>query len=125
MSLLLSASVPKCYCAEAVLTATLLINITFFSVTANMSPYSRSHGQSFDYSLLRTFECVCFVLLSSHEWDKLSSKTSKCIFSGIALLIKDIDVVILLPNDFALLNMCHPLKMFLIITLLTFRISSL
>src|SRR4051812_18720968 len=40
------------------------------------------HGVPFDYSSLRTFSCVCFVLLPNHEKDKLSSKTYRCIFVG-------------------------------------------
>jgi len=62
------------------LTAALLINIIPSSVTANMSPNSRLHRRSFDYFLLRTFGCVCFVLLPSHEQEKLSLKIRKCIF---------------------------------------------
>jgi len=50
-------------------------------------------------------------------------KTVNTFFSGIALLIKDIDVMILLPDDFALPDMCHSLKMFLTITLPTSRFS--
>src|SRR3954471_18438929 len=81
-SLLLFACVLKSYWAEAVLTATLLINVTPSSVIGDVSPYSRMHGVPFDYSSLRTFGCVCFVLLPNHEKDKLSSKTSRCIFVG-------------------------------------------
>ena len=81
-SLLLSASIRKCYWAEAVLTAALLINITSSSVTADISSYSRMYGHSFNYSLLRTFDCVCFIFFPSYERDKLSFKTSKCIFLG-------------------------------------------
>src|SRR3954470_14194714 len=47
-SLLLSACVPKSYWAEAVLTATLLINITPSFVIGDVSPYFRMHGSSFD-----------------------------------------------------------------------------
>ena len=81
-SLLFSTSVSKCYWAEAVFTAALLINMTPSSVVVALSPCIRLHDHSFDYSLFRTFECVCFVLLSSQERDKLSSKISKCIFVG-------------------------------------------
>src|SRR3954466_11721488 len=79
-SLLISAYVPKSYWAEAVVTAALLANITPSSVTADDTPYSRIHGHTFNYSLLPNFGCVCFVLLPPHERDKLSPKTSKCIF---------------------------------------------
>src|SRR4051812_24684331 len=78
-SLLLSASVPKSCWAEVVLTAALLITITSSSTIGDISPYTRKHGFSFDYSLLRTFGCVCFVLLPNHEKDKLSPKSSRCI----------------------------------------------
>src|SRR4051812_39885251 len=35
--------------------------------------------------LLRSFGCVCFVLLPSHEQEKLSPKTNRCIFVGYSL----------------------------------------
>jgi len=81
-SLLFSVFDPKCYWAEVVLTTVLLINITPSFVSTNMSPYSRLHRHSINYSLLRTFECICFVLLPSHERDILSFKIRKCIFLG-------------------------------------------
>src|SRR3954467_11599215 len=62
-SLLLSASMPKSYWAEAVLTATLLINITPSSAIGHDTPCSRMHTTSFDYTVLRTFGCVCYELL--------------------------------------------------------------
>ena len=76
--------------------------------TADMSLYSRLHGYSFDYSLLCTLECVCFVLLLSHNRDKLSSKVSNAFSLGIYLHIKDIiGFMIPLPNDFELLIARH------------------
>src|SRR5438270_6556877 len=81
-ALLLSANVPKTFWAEAVLTATLLINVTPSSAIGNVTSYSRMHTSPFDYSLLRTFGCTCFVLLPIHEKDKLSAKTSRCVFVG-------------------------------------------
>ena len=80
-SLLLSASVSKCYCAEVVLTAALLINISSSFVVASLSTYTRLHVHFFYYSLFRTSGCVCFVLLPSQERDKLSSKTNEMYFS--------------------------------------------
>ena len=69
------------------LIAALLI-ITPSSVIADMSMYSRLYGHFFYYSLLCTFKCVCFVLLPSPERDKLSFKTSKCIFLGFSSTCK-------------------------------------
>src|SRR3954464_15072642 len=40
------------------------------------------HSSPFDYSLLHTFGCMCFVLLPTHEKDKLCPKSSRCIFVG-------------------------------------------
>src|SRR4051812_19678316 len=73
---------PKSYWAEAVLTATLLVNITPSSAIGHDTPYSRMYTTSFDYTVLRTFGCVCYVLLFFHEKDKLSSKSCRCIFVG-------------------------------------------
>jgi len=76
------------------LTAVLLINITPSSVIVNIPSYFHLHGQSFDYSLLCVFEYIYFVLLSSHEQDKRSFIIKNASFSGIALHIKDIGVMI-------------------------------
>src|SRR3954468_20295367 len=79
---------PKFYWAEAVFTATLLINVTPSFAIGHDTPYSRMHTTSFDYTVLRTFGCVCYVLLSTHEKDKLSSKSCKCIFVGYSPIHK-------------------------------------
>lgn len=81
-SLMLFAFDPKLYCAQAALITALLNNITLFFAILNTSPYSCLHDSSFDCSLLRMFICVCFVLLSSHQCDKLSFRSNKCIFVG-------------------------------------------
>ena len=60
-SLLLFILVPKYYWAEVILTAALVINITPSSIVAALSPYTYLHCHSFNYSLLYTFGCVCFV----------------------------------------------------------------
>jgi len=56
----------------------------------------------------------CFVPLLSHERDKLSSKTKKCIFLEHSFAYKNIGVMILLPIDFAFPSMFIFWKYFLL-----------
>src|SRR4051812_32690106 len=76
-SLLQTSFAPKSYWAEAVHTAALLINITPSSATSDQSSYSRLHGSSFNYSLLRTFGCVAlFFFLLTSETNCLPSQVN-------------------------------------------------
>lgn len=46
------------------------------------SPYYHLYDKQPNYYNLHTFDCVCFVHLSSHECYKLSVQSSKCVFMG-------------------------------------------
>ena len=61
-SLLLSASVPKEFWGEAFLTAVYIINRIPISQNLGLSPFEKLYGTPPNYSLLRVFGCVCFVL---------------------------------------------------------------
>ena len=64
------------------------------------------------FILLDVFVLFFSLLMSGINSFKTKKNAS---FSGIALHIKDINVIILLPIDFALPDMCHFLKVFLTI----------
>ncbi|RVW59700.1 Retrovirus-related Pol polyprotein from transposon RE1 [Vitis vinifera] len=51
----------------------------------HVSPLSKLFGHSPLYSNLRTFGCVCFVHLPTHERHKLTAQSIKCAFLGYAI----------------------------------------
>ena len=51
----------------------------------HVSPFSKLFGHSSLYSDLRTFGCVCFVHLHTHERHKLTAQSVKCAFLGYAI----------------------------------------
>ena len=81
-SLLLSAFVPSVFWGEAVLTAARVINMIPSSHISGLSPFEKLHGYAPDYSSLRVFGCVCFVLRPHVERSKLSSRSALCVFLG-------------------------------------------
>ncbi|XP_048231256.1 uncharacterized protein LOC125370287 [Ricinus communis] len=81
-TLLLESCVPPQFLVEAVHTAVHLINRQTTSTLGNQSPYYSLYHKSPDYWHLRIFGCVCFVLISPHERNKLTAKASKCVFLG-------------------------------------------
>jgi hypothetical protein len=81
-SLLLSASVPKEFWGEAILTAVHAINRIPSLVTSGLSPFEKLYGSSPDYSSLKVFGSTCFVLRPHVERDKLSPRSTICVFLG-------------------------------------------
>ena len=63
LAMMIAASLPPHFWAEAVSTATYLINIQPSSALQGGIPLERLSDHSPDYSALRLFGCVCYVLL--------------------------------------------------------------
>jgi hypothetical protein len=70
---MIASSIPSHFWDEAVSTATYLINIQPSSALQGGIPFERFCGKTPDYSSLRPFDCVCYVLLAPHERTKLSA----------------------------------------------------
>uniref|UniRef100_A0A2N9EL95 Reverse transcriptase Ty1/copia-type domain-containing protein n=1 Tax=Fagus sylvatica TaxID=28930 RepID=A0A2N9EL95_FAGSY len=70
---------------EAALTAVYTINRCPSPVIQNTTPYERLFGTAPNYSLLKVFGCVCFVLLQPHERTKLQPRSQLCCFLGYGL----------------------------------------
>ncbi|RVW68108.1 Retrovirus-related Pol polyprotein from transposon RE1 [Vitis vinifera] len=70
---------------EALSTVVHLINRLPSSMINHVSPFSKLFGHSLLYSDLRTFGCVRFVHLPTHEQHKLIAQSIKCAFLGYAI----------------------------------------
>ena len=72
-TLLLDSSVPPRFWCEALSTAVHLINRLPSPMLNHVSPFSKLFGHYPLYYDLRTFGCVCFVHLPTHEQHKLTA----------------------------------------------------
>jgi hypothetical protein len=70
LALMISSSVPPHFWAKAVSTATYLINIQPSSALQGGITFERLYGKTSDYSSIRLFGCVCYMLLVPRERTK-------------------------------------------------------
>jgi hypothetical protein len=81
-SLLIQASLPYHFWAEALTTATYLINRRPCKPKLLSTPYELLYGHPPDFSHLRVFGCLCFPNLSATSAHKLAPRSMACIFLG-------------------------------------------
>jgi hypothetical protein len=72
-ALMIAASLPPHFWAEAVSTTTYLVNIQPSAAVQGGIPLERLSGCAPDYSALRSFGCVCYVLVAPRERTKLTA----------------------------------------------------
>jgi histone deacetylase 1/2 len=81
-TLLIHAHMPSRYWAEALATATHVLNRRpCFSVDSAV-PYTLLHGTTPDYNQLRVFGCLCYPNLSATASHKLAPCSTACVFLG-------------------------------------------
>ena len=81
-TLLIQASMPPSYWAEALATATYLLNRRPSTSVHNFIPFQILHHKVPDYSNLRVFGCLCYPNLSATTPHKLSPRSAACVFLG-------------------------------------------
>jgi hypothetical protein len=79
------SSVPPHFWAEAVSTATYLINIQPSSALHGGIPFEHLCGKTLDYSSLCLFGCVRYVLLAARERTKLIVQSVECVLLGYSI----------------------------------------
>jgi hypothetical protein len=81
-AMMIASSLLPHFWAEAVSTSVYLINIQPSAALQGGIPLERLSGHSPDYSVLRLFGCVCYILLAPRERTKLTTRSVECVFLG-------------------------------------------
>jgi hypothetical protein len=81
-SLLFQASLPAPYWAEALGTATYLLNCLPTKAVAHSTPYFALFGVHPSYDHLRVFGCACYPNIASTAPHKLAPRSTRCVFLG-------------------------------------------
>lgn len=99
-TLLHDANLPYLFWANALLTATYLINTLASRVTHNISPYQPLYNKPLSYHHLKIFGSLCYPLLSSTNKHKFHPKSIPYIFLVTHLTTKPKNVIIFNPITF-------------------------
>jgi hypothetical protein len=78
--MMIASSLPPHFWAEVVSTSVYLINIQPSAALQGGIPLERLSGRYPDYSMLRLFGCICYVLLAPRERTKLTAQSIECVF---------------------------------------------
>jgi hypothetical protein len=81
-TLLIHASMPPAYWAEALAVATYLMNRRPSSAINHELPYYRLHGSPPAYAHLCVFGCLCYHNLQATSPHKLAPRSTSCVFLG-------------------------------------------
>jgi hypothetical protein len=80
--LLFQASLPATYWAEALHTATHLLNRLPSKAVSHPTPHFALYGTAPSYDHLRVFGCACYPNISATAPNKLSPRNTRCLFLG-------------------------------------------
>lgn len=79
-SLMFQSKVPINYWGDCILSAVFLINRLPSPVLDNKSPFELLHSKAPDYSMLRSFGCLCYQSTSPHQRHKFQPPSKACVF---------------------------------------------
>jgi hypothetical protein len=82
LTLLAQSGLSPKHWVDSFMTAVFLINRLPSPVLKNESPFSKLFKKSPDYTILKTFGCLCYPLLRPYANHKLSFRSKPCIFIG-------------------------------------------
>jgi histone deacetylase 1/2 len=80
--MLVHSAAPQEFWAEALATATYLVNRRPCRTTGNATPYSMLFGVAPSYNELRVFGCRCFPNITATTPHKLATRSTTCVFLG-------------------------------------------
>lgn len=87
-SILSHAGLPQVFWAEAITTATYLVNLSFYSATSYKTPFEMWHKQNPDYPYFRMYGCDAYAHVFRESRTKPDPKATKCIFLGYQCDVK-------------------------------------
>jgi len=82
LSMLAHSSLPMSYWGEAFTSAVYIINMLPTPVLHNKSPYQLLFNKVPEYQFLKTFGCACYPMLKPYNTNKLSLRSTLCVFLG-------------------------------------------
>jgi hypothetical protein len=94
LALLAHASMPLKYWDEAFFAAMYLINRTPTKLLSYSTLLQKLLGASPDYTNFRVFGCPCWPNLQPYNTHKLQLRSTRCVFSAIALCTRGLSVLI-------------------------------
>lgn len=84
-SLLFHASLPSSYWVESLHTASYLLNIRPTRLLGNLTPVHILYHRAPTYDHIRTFGCLCYLNVFATASNKMSPRSTPCIFLGYPL----------------------------------------
>ena len=79
-SLLFHASLPSSYWVESLHTASYLLNICSTRLLGNLTPVHILYNRALTYNHIRTFGCLCYPNVFATASNKMSPRSTPCIF---------------------------------------------
>jgi hypothetical protein len=81
-TLMFHAQIPKSFWADALATATYLLNRCRSKTIGSLIPYMHLHGRSPPYDTIWVFGCLCYPNIASTAVHKLCPSSMPCVFLG-------------------------------------------